>query len=1147
MKSRIRLNRISLKSALAAIILATFASFLFLPSTPTYAEKTPAETNKTDRPLKHRILSKSYFAILSKCAATSSDAGGFRGTIDPAPPANGYAGLFKDEHSINAPTNNMMDYTDRKIDKCVDILYNTNNSYDQMGIFSYMGIKGSINSEISEEARKLLQYKVGDSHTVEDEGVAKSRCYTGFQAYGSLPSADGAHVQTYDKTKICLEASRVSQNEEEYDIYMTFPGIAEKDKPTKGYLAEAKVRGALSSGLSAIQFGDKKNLVCRVSKSSLGDVLKEDWFSLYNLNNGRDCSLSMNDQGAIPQSVSVTSIDSATSESMNLGSVKVNTWKMEIKGKVYSKFNESLFGANSTATLKAGENELHWLYYQYLTKEQMCGGEFRGPNDGTVEGKIMIDKVKKKGKEEEEVPLSFKGMDGLDKTDMKYFYPADNESKIMMKVDGSYDKLVEVKCSDILTEFASHTEYGTSAAKKNGGQGGADEPIFSAGQSSDGSNTTDDGNQDGETPGTEEEPSCYDHAKALGWVICAALDTAGTAAKDLYNQVARQFLSINASYFEDNSPVLGAWNLFRDIANIVFIILLLLVIFSQITGYGIDNYGIKKILPKLIITAILINLSYIICRFAVDVSNILGNGLKGLFEGLAAEISVDSSYKLQNTDTVDGIFTGLLTGLGVVGAAGGGLALWSMGPAFILPVLIAVLVVLISVLFIFILLGVRQAAVILLVAISPVAVVCYLLPNTKKVFDRYIKMMSGLLLLYPICGLLVGAGAFASRLLLTTAGGTLMAIIAVTVMVAPFLFIPTLLRNSFSALGNIGAKISGMGSRIGSGTSKNLKGSEPYKSAQTKLRSVDPGGLRGRFARSGLGRITGFRGSHARALASRDKLGREDAAALTLLDSARNPNEQLAGMMSRLSSAIDKGDEKTMNSIITRATRKYGAGAASQIGAMVATKSETMSNDKKFQRAVQGMGQLMQEDSTFNNLMISKAGDVAEYLSNGGRDARGNATNVAHYSANSAIVSGAKDFATQSAATLQRMANAGGISSEIADQLLTDDDAAIRSGMQSEANKVRAVLGAASPGTIYTPPAQRTQQQRQTQEGILRAQQDIARDTRNLLNIYQQQGNQGNQGGQSNQGSQSSQSNQGSQGGQGAQGGQGSQGGQGNP
>ena len=79
------------------------------------------------------------------------------------------------------------------------------------------------------------------------------------------------------------------------------------------------------------------------------------------------------------------------------------------------------------------------------------------------------------------------------------------------------------------------------------------------------------------------------------------------------------------------NPTRDAWTTFQTIANVVFIILLLFVIFSQLTGVGIDNYGIKRILPKLIVVAILVNLSYLICVVCVDLSNILGSSLKGLF------------------------------------------------------------------------------------------------------------------------------------------------------------------------------------------------------------------------------------------------------------------------------------------------------------------------------------------------------------------------------------------------------------------------------------------------------------------------------------------------------------------------------------
>lgn len=74
-------------------------------------------------------------------------------------------------------------------------------------------------------------------------------------------------------------------------------------------------------------------------------------------------------------------------------------------------------------------------------------------------------------------------------------------------------------------------------------------------------------------------------------------------------------------------------------------------------------------------------------------------------------------------------------------------------------------------------------------------------------------MFTGLLLVYPICGLLMGGGQFASTLLLLTAHnnddvGTFFTIVAMLVAVVPFFMIPSILRNSMVAMGNLGVKIS---------------------------------------------------------------------------------------------------------------------------------------------------------------------------------------------------------------------------------------------------------------------------------------------------------------------------------------------------
>ena len=326
-----------------------------------------------------------------------------------------------------------------------------------------------------------------------------------------------------------------------------------------------------------------------------------------------------------------------------------------------------------------------------------------------------------------------------------------------------------------------------------------------------------------------DKPTCYDGGGSLGWILCPLLESMGEVTTFLYKEVIEPFLQVNLELFNgstsDNSGSIGAWGIFRNIANIILIIFFIIVITSQISGIGIDNYGIKKLLPKIIVAAALINLSLIICQIAVDLSNILGYGLKSMFDQMANGISMPKGEYTKGYDPGGNIISTLVPIL-TIGIAG--LAIWSQGlVAAILAVLATVLIAVIGIIFIFALLSIRQAGVVLLVVISPVAMACYMLPNTKSLFDKWYKAFQGLLLLYPICGLLIGAGNFASKILLSTDSNSFfIALSAMLINIVPFFFIPTLLKGCFAAMGNIGARISGVGKRVGGWSQRQIRDSD---------------------------------------------------------------------------------------------------------------------------------------------------------------------------------------------------------------------------------------------------------------------------------------------------------------------------------
>ena len=275
---------------------------------------------------------------------------------------------------------------------------------------------------------------------------------------------------------------------------------------------------------------------------------------------------------------------------------------------------------------------------------------------------------------------------------------------------------------------------------------------------------------------------------------------------DASYSVISQFLNISPTIFGEGSDAVGAkqaWSFFRDIANVIFVLLFLWVIFSQVSSIGISNYGIKKILPKLIVGAILVNLSFYICQLAVDLSNILGFTLKEALEGAVSGVGGSSS----NSAILSGFGTvvaGILVLTGTVLFA---------ALAVSIPTLLSLMLVLLVALVILI---VRQAAIVLLISIAPLAFAAWLLPNTESLFKKWVSMFRGLLMVFPIISLLYGAGKLAGAILMTTATSDpndtaiTMQFAALAASILPLGATPFVLKSSLNSLGSFAGKLGGL-------------------------------------------------------------------------------------------------------------------------------------------------------------------------------------------------------------------------------------------------------------------------------------------------------------------------------------------------
>src|SRR6185436_18488033 len=66
-------------------------------------------------------------------------------------------------------------------------------------------------------------------------------------------------------------------------------------------------------------------------------------------------------------------------------------------------------------------------------------------------------------------------------------------------------------------------------------------------------------------------------------------------------------------------------------ALVLFVIVMLVVVISQAIGIGpFDAYTIRRLLPRILIAAILTTLSWFLCKLFINFTNDLGMGIKGL-------------------------------------------------------------------------------------------------------------------------------------------------------------------------------------------------------------------------------------------------------------------------------------------------------------------------------------------------------------------------------------------------------------------------------------------------------------------------------------------------------------------------------------
>ncbi len=223
------------------------------------------------------------------------------------------------------------------------------------------------------------------------------------------------------------------------------------------------------------------------------------------------------------------------------------------------------------------------------------------------------------------------------------------------------------------------------------------------------------------------------------------------------------FLAISSSFLEaviEATPsatvVLGeeaqlisiAWGFVAGIANLLLIIAFVVIAFAVILG--IEKFQIKKSIPTLLIVALLINFTLLFVGMAIDVSNFFFNAIWQQFDGsLSGSLTPLFNLIEGQTNQIIKLLVGFVAKLLVPYVGVAMQVVWVyMFITALLPFMIQMLVygvvmlMLSSVFFLFFAVFLARIFILQILAIlSPLAFLCLIFPQTKKVWDQWLNTL----------------------------------------------------------------------------------------------------------------------------------------------------------------------------------------------------------------------------------------------------------------------------------------------------------------------------------------------------------------------------------------------------------------------
>ncbi len=327
--------------------------------------------------------------------------------------------------------------------------------------------------------------------------------------------------------------------------------------------------------------------------------------------------------------------------------------------------------------------------------------------------------------------------------------------------------------------------------------------------------------------GDDEKDKCNAGFFGFGFLLCPGQNLLNLIIDFLYGIIEN---ILDWRLLETSgSQIKSYWEKFLSIANVILVIAFLIIIYSTATSDGLSNYDVKKMLPRIVILAVVINISFYVCAAIVDLCNIAGRGVMALLIGTSP-----SGEGLGLGEKIGTVVSNVATGVagGIAGVVAGVILFVSIGP----PAVLALIVIILALIF-------RGVALTMMVIISPIAIALYLFPSAAmnkwhvKWRDAFIKM----LLVYPMFMAVWGGSKLIASVTASTQNPIIGFITSLICTIAPAVAIIPLFKMSGDVMGKATAAIAG--SKLANSAATGIHGAVSKSRPMRRASNIMPNAL----------------------------------------------------------------------------------------------------------------------------------------------------------------------------------------------------------------------------------------------------------------------------------------------------------------